>query len=592
MTFDSGDVSFASFIEMQVRLKSLEAEHKLVVDALHDSIDRLNEAQHISHVGSWTLDLLSSKLIWSDEVFRLFEIDPKQFGANYEAFLNSIHPEDRDAVSKAYTDSLSNQEPYEITHRLLMADGRIKWVRERCDSEFDVTGKPLRSIGTVQDVTEQRMNEDALRQAKKKIESIVNNIPAMVFLKRASDLRFELFNLAGEELLGHSSEDMLGKNDYDFFPKEQADFFTAQDRRVLASKDVIEIPEEKITTASGETRYLYTRKTAICDLAGEPSHLLGVSLDITERKRAETDLRIAAVAFESQEGMVITNASGIILRVNQAFTKTTGYTAEEAVGQTPSLLQSGRHNADFYLAMWETINEKGVWQGEVWDRHKNGDVYPKWLTISAVKDDDGVVTHYVGAHYDITERKQLEEQVHHLAFHDALTRLPNRRLIKDRLSQAMAASKRSGCYGAFMFLDLDNFKPLNDTHGHVVGDLLLIEAAGRLKSCVRKIDTVARFGGDEFVVILTELNMDNAVSNSQAMLVAEKIRNTLSEPYLLAIKYEGKEDSTIEHQCSVSIGVTMFFNHETSQDDILKCADKAMYQAKQAGRNTIRFYVL
>ncbi|MDP2155533.1 MAG: GGDEF domain-containing protein, partial [Sulfuricella sp.] len=187
-------------------------------------------------------------------------------------------------------------------------------------------------------------------------------------------------------------------------------------------------------------------------------------------------------------------------------------------------------------------------------------------------------------------RKQMEDQVRQLAFYDTLTKLPNRRLLNDRLIQAMAASKRSGCYGAVMFLDLDNFKPLNDTHGHAVGDLLLIEVADRLKSCVREMDTVARFGGDEFVVMLSDLNADKDESTSQAEIVAEKIRIALSEPYLLIIKHEGKADTTVEHHCAASIGVALFFNHEASQDEILKWADTAMYQAKEAGGNQIEFY--
>lgn len=185
---------------------------------------------------------------------------------------------------------------------------------------------------------------------------------------------------------------------------------------------------------------------------------------------------------------------------------------------------------------------------------------------------------------DITERKQMEAQINQLAFYDSLTKLPNRRLLNERLSQAMSDSKRSGRYCALMFLDLDNFKPLNDTYGHAVGDLLLIEVANRLKNCVREIDTVARFGGDEFVVILNDLSMDKTESASQAELVAEKIRTSLSSPYLLLIKHEGKADATIEHHCTASVGVALFINHLANQDDILKLADKAMYQAKESKR--------
>ncbi|MBI5792471.1 MAG: diguanylate cyclase [Rhodocyclales bacterium] len=202
----------------------------------------------------------------------------------------------------------------------------------------------------------------------------------------------------------------------------------------------------------------------------------------------------------------------------------------------------------------------------------------------------GEIVGYHGITREITERKRLEDQVHQLAFHDPLTDLPNRRLLIDRLSQARAAGKRSGCYGALMFLDLDRFKVLNDTHGHEAGDLLLLEVTGRLKDCVRQVDTVARFGGDEFVVLLAELNTDRAESRSHAQSIAEKIRAALAEPYVLAPRKDGKAAATIEHRCSASIGVVMFLGHEASQDDILKWADAAMYRAKDAGRNTTRFY--
>lgn len=315
-----------------------------------------------------------------------------------------------------------------------------------------------------------------------------------------------------------------------------------------------------------------------------------LSAEVAERKRIETELRIAAAAFESQEGMVITDANSVILRVNRAFTETTGYTAEDVVGQTPRLFKSGRHNADFYAEMWESIGRTGSWQGEIWDQRKDGEIYPKWLTITAVKSDDGTVTHYVGAHTDISSRKVAEDAIKRMAFYDQLTQLPNRRLLNDRMKQAMAASVRSGCYGALMFLDLDNFKPLNDAYGHVVGDLLLIEAAHRLNGCVREMDTVARFGGDEFVVMLSELHADRDESISQARVVAEKIRSALSEPYWLTFGHEGVKEVTVEHYCTASIGLVMFLGHEGSQNDILKWADAAMYLAKKAGRNSIRIY--
>ena len=217
----------------------------------------------------------------------------------------------------------------------------------------------------------------------------------------------------------------------------------------------------------------------------------------------------------------------------------------------------------------------------------------KWLHLESSpepQEDGDVLWH--GLITDITATRQLQEEVRQLAFYDPLTKLSNRRLLNDRLGQSISAGKRNGLYSALIFLDLDNFKPLNDAHGHVAGDLLLIEVARRLKSCVREIDTVARIGGDEFVVLLSQLNADKAESNSEAGIVAEKIRIALAQPYQLTINHEAKEVATVEHRCSASIGVVVYINHEGSQEDILQWADTAMYEAKEAGRNSIRFYDL
>ena len=208
---------------------------------------------------------------------------------------------------------------------------------------------------------------------------------------------------------------------------------------------------------------------------------------------------------------------------------------------------------------------------------------------NVIRDHEGKVTRVVVVSHDITERKHMENQVRQMAFHDALTQLPNRRLLSDRLNQTMAASARSGYYGALMFLDLDNFKPLNDQHGHDVGDLLLIEVAERLKNCVREMDTVARFGGDEFVVMISELSLGKAESLAEAGIIAEKIRHRLGEPYWLTVKRRGRKDDTVEHRCTATIGVALFVNHDANPDKILKCADAAMYRAKESGRNRVCF---
>ncbi len=303
--------------------------------------------------------------------------------------------------------------------------------------------------------------------------------------------------------------------------------------------------------------------------------------EVSERKQAEANLRIAAIAFEAQNGVLITDANSLILRVNRAFTEITGYSAEEVVGKNPRILGSGRQDANFYAAMWKRINNTGSWEGEIWNRRKNGEVYPEHLTITAVKNQDGNVTNYVASLTDITLRKSVEEKIQNLAFYDPLTRLPNRRLLLDRLQQAFVFSARSGRGAALLFVDLDNFKDINDTLGHDIGDLLLQQTAQRLESCVRDADTVARLGGDEFVVMLEDLSEQAIEAATQTKVVGEKILATLNQPYQLG---------THEYHGSSSIGTTIFSDHDNTAEELLKRADIAMYQSKKAGRNTLRFF--
>jgi diguanylate cyclase (GGDEF)-like protein/PAS domain S-box-containing protein len=332
---------------------------------------------------------------------------------------------------------------------------------------------------------------------------------------------------------------------------------------------------------NGELYWEEAQVAPVKDAAGAITHYVAIKTDITERKLAAQYQRIAAIAFESQEGMFITDAASAILRVNSAFTEITGYTSAEAVGQTPHLLSSGRHDAAFFGEMAASIRSNGSWQGEIWNRRKSGEVYPEWLTITAVKDDAGVVSNYVATLSDISSRKAAEDEIRNLAFYDPLTRLPNRRLLLDRLAQTLAASARHRREGALLFIDLDNFKTLNDTLGHDKGDLLLQLVAQRLLTCVREGDTVARLGGDEFVVMLEDLSEDEQEAATQAETVGEKILATLNLPYQLA---------GCEHHSTPSIGITLFDDNKETIDDLLKRADLAMYQAKAAGRNTLRFF--
>ena len=309
--------------------------------------------------------------------------------------------------------------------------------------------------------------------------------------------------------------------------------------------------------------------------------LFNSSRDITERKQAEQKQRIAATAFESQEGILICDADNIILQVNKAFTKITGYSLDEVMGKTPRILKSGRHSQDFYSAMWGRLNTTGTWEGEIWNKNKLGEIYPEYLAISAVKDSHDIVTHYVGTITDITQKKAAAEEIERLAFYDPLTGIPNRRLLYDRLIPALESSNRNGRQGALLFIDLDNFKTLNDTLGHDMGDLLLKQVAQRIQECIRACDTIARVGGDEFVLLLEDLSEQALEAATQAECVGEKILGLFKRHFKIVDQ---------EYTTTASIGVTLFCGHKQSIEELLKHADIAMYHAKTSGRNALRFF--
>lgn len=298
-------------------------------------------------------------------------------------------------------------------------------------------------------------------------------------------------------------------------------------------------------------------------------------------KKIEEDLRIAAATFETHEAIMITDAAANILRVNQAFEKITGFSGSEVVGKNTRILCSGLHDQSFYQTMWQQLLSVGVWEGEIWDRRKNGQIYPKWLTVTALKTQDSQTTEYVAIFSDITERKKAEEEIRNLAFYDPLTKLPNRRLLLDRLKLALSVSERNSQFGALLFLDMDKFKILNDTLGHNIGDLMLIDVAQRIKLSVRETDTVARFGGDEFVVLFEGMGLLPEEVLQKVTLIAEKIRLALSAPFHLERHV---------HLSSPSIGITLFQGRKISADELIKHADIAMYQAKSAGRNRVQFF--
>ncbi|WP_051321310.1 EAL domain-containing protein [Chrysiogenes arsenatis] len=453
------------------------------------------------------------------------------------------------------------------------------------DTTEPIISRTKQFLGLVfvfRDVTHEQELQKAIEVSEQLHRELAENVKDIVF-KASPDMRITYLNPSWEYITGKNIAQVLGTSLLEHVhPDDQAlilrhceSFLCSGDRRGSCQEEL------RIACSDGQWAWMLINAALHTDEQGGIQSIIGTMADITERKRVEQEMRIAATAFESQEGMVVTDANGVILRVNNAFTTLTGYPADEVIGHTPALLQSGIHDKAFYRQMWCMLAEEKGWHGEIWNKRKDGEVYPEWLTISAVMDEQGEVTNYVGAFTDITQRKAAEEQIHQLAFFDPLTGLPNRRLLMRELEHAIATSSRKKHYNALLFMDLDKFKNLNDTKGHDVGDMLLCEVAKRLKKCVRKGDTVARLGGDEFVVLSEGLSEDIERAAKQGEVVAEKLRRAVNKPYNL---------NGFEYVSSPSIGICLFRGDSDSVDDVLKRADVAMYQAKASGRNAVRFF--
>ncbi len=431
--------------------------------------------------------------------------------------------------------------------------------------------------------------EQALRGAESRTRAVLDNLGVGVIVINEHGI-IETCNPAANEIFGYAHNEAIGQNVRMLMPKPYRDLHdeylmryreTGKPRLLESGRPaILGVTTEMTGLRKNGCSFPLAIKVTEVFVEGKRLFLASVR-DISSRKQNEEDLRIAATAFETHEGILITDLDHIILKVNRAFTQLTGYSAEDAIGQTPDLLKSGRHDETFHADMWEVIHRDKYWQGEIWSRRKNGEIYPISLTTTAVTDTNNRVTHYVTVFSDITLRKRSEEQIHRLAFYDPLTGLPNRSLLQDRLQRALNNSARQRKYGALLFIDLDNFKILNDTKGHNIGDLLLIEVARRLQGCVRDADTVARLGGDEFVVMLDGMDEDASKAAAAAKDIAEKVLALMCQRFTL---------QEFEHHSSCSIGISLFQGNLTSMDDLFKHADSAMYQAKTQGRNTICFF--
>ncbi len=495
--------------------------------------------------------------------------------------LRDVIGEERYRVNLPYVEAALSGEEQRFERPVRTADGTLLWhglvqyIPDFIDGQ--VQGVYI-IVSDISDVKESeaamRKSENLLRESQTaaRIGSYINTLATGAI--ECTPVMDEIFGMAPD--YPHTNQGWMKLIHPDY---RQAMQDSCADS--INNKKPLDLEFKIVRPSDGAERWMHGLAKIAEDEKGNTTSLIGTVQDITERKVAEEAQRIASTAFESQQGTFITDANKVILRVNKAFTNVTGYSLQEAVGQTPALLKSGRQNAAFYAAMWDSISRTGTWQGEIWNRRKNGTVYPEHLSVSSVKDDAGLLTHYVGTFSDLTSYKAAEELIDDLAYTDLLTGLSNRRKLIIRLQQAIVAAEDHQHQCALLMLDLDNFKNINDAIGHAQGDEVLQCVAKRLSAVTRDGDSVARLGGDEFVVLLNHLNQDLPLALRQAQTVANKMLEEINKPYQLA-------GSTIS--CTASIGITFFGEQYEDTLEPLKRTELALYQAKSGGRNTLRFF--
>lgn len=485
-----------------------------------------------------------------------------------------IHPEDLRRVEAAQEElfldgSLSHE------YRLLHADGTYRWINDNLLLLRNDLDEPEQIIGSWLDVTDRHLAQEAKAHSESRYQVLfdINPLPMWVF--DMETLRFLAVNVAAQEQYGYSRQEFLSMKILDIRP--------AEDVLNLAMTVDAARKGNSGLSHSGEWRHrkkdgtvFWVDITANSLMYGDRKARLILAQDITDRRKLEEHQRLIARLFDSsQEGIFITNAQSKFISVNPAFVSITGYDMADLAGETPAVLRSGRHDRDFYRQMWEQIQQSGRWEGEIWNRRKTGDIFPEWLTISAIKDAQGIVGQYVGMFTDTSSRKAAEERILYLANYDVLTGLPNRSLLADRAKVAIASANRHNTKLAVMHLNVDRFKTLNETFGQDAGDQVLAELARRLTGSLKPDDTVSRLGADNFVILLPNTTIENVAQ------IALRIMESVSGPFSVQSQ---------EIRLTASIGIAEYPDNGSGLEQLSQAAEYAMQQAKRAGRNTFQFY--
>jgi diguanylate cyclase (GGDEF)-like protein/PAS domain S-box-containing protein len=451
--------------------------------------------------------------------------------------------------------------------------GRVRVWTEDDRRLFEAIGRRL------EDALSSQLAHLELRERESQLNTLFRTIPDVVWVKDMGG-RYTRCNPPFERLFGVDQREVVGKTDYDFAPREMAERYRAGDLRAIETGE-IQSEEFETLAANGDARLYEVLKAPLRDETGETIGVVGIARDVSERRKSDEQLRVAATAFEAQEGIVILDSDKRILRVNHAFVEMTGHVADDVVGKTPQQIARDPRAGPLLSDIDERVARDGFWRGEMPAQRSSGEFFPAWATVATVRGARGEATHYVVTMTDVTERKRAEKEIVNLAYYDRLTGLPNRRLLHDRLEQALAGSARNGRHGALLFIDLDNFKLINETSGHEIGDKLLVEVAQRLSECLGAAGGAARVGGDEFVALVEDLSEDRHEAAALAKKTGEMILAALNAPYALPCG--------VRHS-SPSIGVAIFSGGGDTCEELLKQADIAMYEAKAAGRNALRFF--
>jgi diguanylate cyclase (GGDEF)-like protein/PAS domain S-box-containing protein len=567
---DSAGVEYLSTIMRDL------SEQKRAEAALREREAGLRMAQQVGKVGSWERDLCSNRLTWSEETYRIVGADPNSFIPTRESLFERVHPEDLPRLTRASEDAQAGLSPFAIDYRVMLPDGSARHVHARADVMFDERGRARRMVGTIQDITERKRAEDELKASEQRFRRLVETTQVVPWTSDPEQQRFTYIGPQIEKIAGYPAQAWCAAGFWrSKLEADQRDAIIELCHAGLARGEDHEL-EYRFLAADGRWLWLRELVGVVTGPDGRRT-LQGFLLDVTQSRSAEAELRLAAQVFQSSgEAIVITDAQHCILTVNPAFSHITGYAPLDAMGKTPYALSSSMRSAERERDLWAEVDRDGYWQGEVWDRRRSGEVFPKWLTISAVRDGQGRSVNYIEIFSDITERKEREERVRHLAHHDALTDLPNRALLNDRIAQAVSLAERNRTRVAVMFLDLDRFKTVNDSLGHSVGDKLLREVSSRLKSCMRASDTVSRLGGDEFVIL-----MPNVTDSEDVAVTAGKVLDAVARPYNI----DGHELVS-----TPSVGISVYPADGADVDTLLRNADAAMYHAKETGRNNYQFF--